>query len=445
MRIFWIVWFGQCISMTGSALTAFAIAIYIYQHNGSATQFALVALCEMLPKVLFAPLAGAFADRYPRRTLMLLTDTGAGMCTLMMVGLVAAGQLHIWQIYLLTTLNASLNTFQLPAYQAAMTQLAPATHMVRVSGFVQLASAIESVRQETGCICLYGVAGGGKTALALDIAHYYLEQASSLPCHERFDAIVWVTGKQMELLPAGLAIRRPTITDLTTLYQAIADVLDHPQLSQTDDLRRRDVLIARMLAHHRVLLILDNLEGVDDPLLTLFIRDVPAPSKVLITTRHRLDITASLLVHQLDSTDARRLLHTECQRHNLTLADDEQELLLCSVDGLPLALAHTVARIAYYGSSVKAELCQLGQGNLYRFCFAPSAATLRDQPAYHILRALAGCPQPVQRAALLATAGYPETEEAETWFATLERLALVVRNHQHFSLSPLMREWVLAE
>jgi len=41
MKSFFIVWFGQLVSVTGSGLTRFALGIWVYQMTGSVTKFAL--------------------------------------------------------------------------------------------------------------------------------------------------------------------------------------------------------------------------------------------------------------------------------------------------------------------------------------------------------------------------------------------------------------------
>ncbi len=49
----------------------------------------------------------------------------------------------------------------------------------------------------------------------------------------------------------------------------------------------------RALSQQRTLLIVDNLETVDDERVLTFIREVPEPTKVIVTTRHRLDVAYS--------------------------------------------------------------------------------------------------------------------------------------------------------
>ena len=59
MRTFFIVWLGQLVSLIGSGLTSFALAVWIYQETGQATPFALTVLLGNLPRILLASLGMA--------------------------------------------------------------------------------------------------------------------------------------------------------------------------------------------------------------------------------------------------------------------------------------------------------------------------------------------------------------------------------------------------
>jgi len=81
MKNFFIVWFGQLISVTGSGLTKFALGIWVYRLTGSATKFALTEVFAVLPAILISPLAGVLVDRYDRRHVMILSDVVSGIST----------------------------------------------------------------------------------------------------------------------------------------------------------------------------------------------------------------------------------------------------------------------------------------------------------------------------------------------------------------------------
>jgi MFS transporter, DHA3 family, macrolide efflux protein len=140
--IFSIVWLGQLVSLIGSGVTGFALSIWVYQRTGSATQFALIAFCGVLPSVLFSPLAGALVDRWNHRWTMILSDIGAGLIALVIFSLLVTGRFEVWHIYVATALISTLSAFQWPAYTAATTLLIPKQHLGRAGGMLQMGQGI---------------------------------------------------------------------------------------------------------------------------------------------------------------------------------------------------------------------------------------------------------------------------------------------------------------
>jgi MFS family permease len=145
MRVFTIVWLGQMVSLIGSGLTSFALGLWVYQRTGSVTQFALIGLCATLPRIALAPLAGALADRWNRRALLILSDAGASLGTLALALLLLTGQLSIWQIYAATAFSAACGAFQSPAYAALVTLLVHPQHYGRANGMVQFGQAAADI------------------------------------------------------------------------------------------------------------------------------------------------------------------------------------------------------------------------------------------------------------------------------------------------------------
>lgn len=142
MRTFYIIWLGQLISTLGSGLTGFALGVYVYQTTQSTTAFALSILAFTVPGVFFSPVAGALVDRFPRRWMMILSDTGTGLSTLALLLLLMNGNLEIWHIYVVNFFNGLFNTFQWPAHSAATTMLVPQDQLGRAGGLVQIGEGL---------------------------------------------------------------------------------------------------------------------------------------------------------------------------------------------------------------------------------------------------------------------------------------------------------------
>lgn len=141
IRVFVIIWFGQLFSLVGTGLSGFALGIWVYQLTGSVTQFSLILLFTTLPGIIILPLAGALVDRWDRRWTMILSDSVAGLSTLIVALLLFVDNLEVWHIYIATTISSTFNAFQWPAYTALTTQLVPNNYLGRASGMVQFAQA----------------------------------------------------------------------------------------------------------------------------------------------------------------------------------------------------------------------------------------------------------------------------------------------------------------
>lgn len=142
---FSIIWLGQLVSVVGSGLTSFALGVWTFERTGSATHFALIGLCAVLPRVLLSPLAGAVVDRWDRRRVMILSDVGAGLSTLVVFLLFGANRLEIWHIYLLTSINAAFGTVQWPAFMAVTSLLVSQKNLGRANGMVQFGQATSEI------------------------------------------------------------------------------------------------------------------------------------------------------------------------------------------------------------------------------------------------------------------------------------------------------------
>ena len=139
MLAFTIVWVGQAFSLLGTSMTAFALTIWAYQLTGSATALALVSFFHITPLLLISPLAGAIVDRSNRKLMMMLSDLASGLATIAILVLYVTGNLQIWHLYVTSVITGTFQTFQWPAYSAAITMIVPKQHYARAHAMNDLA------------------------------------------------------------------------------------------------------------------------------------------------------------------------------------------------------------------------------------------------------------------------------------------------------------------
>jgi MFS transporter, DHA3 family, macrolide efflux protein len=145
MRTFFTIWFGQLVSLVGSQLTGFALGVWVYDQTRSVLLLALVQIANQIPYVLLSPVAGVFADRWNRRTAMIISDCGAGLAVLAVGLLYLAHALQPWMVIFINLWMASFNTLMWPSFTASVTLLVPKQHYGRANGFVQLGEALPQI------------------------------------------------------------------------------------------------------------------------------------------------------------------------------------------------------------------------------------------------------------------------------------------------------------
>ena len=141
-------------------------------------------------------------------------------------------------------------------------------------------------------IAITGIGGVGKSALALAIAHEYRQRYNELSPEERFEAIVWVSAKEEVLTAFGREranVPEQVLHTLEDVYTAIARVLEREDITRAQP-EDQNALVEKALKRQRTLLIMDNLESVKDDRIKAFLRNLPSPTKAIITSRESLGV-----------------------------------------------------------------------------------------------------------------------------------------------------------
>ena len=133
MQAFYTIWVGQFFSLLGTGMSRFALTLWAWELTGSATALALVAFFSFLPSVVFSPVAGALVDKWDRKLVMMLSDLAAGVGTIILLILSLNGVLVLWHVYLIAFVAGLFESFQFPAYCAAITTMVDKTQYARTS------------------------------------------------------------------------------------------------------------------------------------------------------------------------------------------------------------------------------------------------------------------------------------------------------------------------
>ena len=150
---------GHVVSVFGSSLSGFVIGVWAYQTSGSVTRFGLIAFFTIMPQVVTLAVAGALADRWNRRRVLLVSNLGAAACTAALWVLAARGNLQIWQIYLLVAASAVFTAFQYPAITASIPLLIRKRDLVRANGLSETGVALAVAAAPAAAAALLGALG----------------------------------------------------------------------------------------------------------------------------------------------------------------------------------------------------------------------------------------------------------------------------------------------
>jgi MFS family permease len=128
----------QTVSLVGSQISQYAVSIAVFRATGHATPLALVALFSVLPAVLLGGYAGALADRFDRRGILLIANLGYTLTSGLLLLSFASGAFQLWHLYALTLAAASFAALERPAAQASVAMLAPDSHRDRANAIAQM-------------------------------------------------------------------------------------------------------------------------------------------------------------------------------------------------------------------------------------------------------------------------------------------------------------------
>ena len=113
------LWFiGQSTSLVGTWMQVVAQQVLIYRLTGSAAALGMISFIGLIPLIPFTLWGGSISDRFPRRTILLITQASMLIQAFVMAFLTWSGKIQVWQVYLLSLLLSIAVAVDLPSRQA---------------------------------------------------------------------------------------------------------------------------------------------------------------------------------------------------------------------------------------------------------------------------------------------------------------------------------------
>ena len=170
-REFRLFFTGQLVSLLGDAVTPFALAWAVLDLTGSARDLGFVIAANTAPLVIFLLVGGVFADRLPRRGVMLTADVARMSIQAATAALLLSHTAHVWELIVLQALAGTGTAF----FNPASTGLTP---MTVSPGRLQEANALRGMSMGLTQFAGPALAGilivtvGPGYALAIDAASF---------------------------------------------------------------------------------------------------------------------------------------------------------------------------------------------------------------------------------------------------------------------------------
>ena len=306
-------------------------------------------------------------------------------------------------------------------------------------------------------LSLHGLGGAGKTSLALHVAYRCLFASrtgnENLPT---FEAFIFTSAKPQRLTFSGVSDRLLKEASLESVLQKIAIGLKCENLTQ-EGLSLPFVInsLCVKLSQKPTLLIIDNLETMKDLSQVLdFLQELPPSVKTITTTREALTglNVKNFEIGSLSKKSGHQLILQRCQEAQIGLNSEQIASLYKKVGGIPAVLNYAIGLLADGNipfPQVTTNLVE-SEGDYCQFYFQQSLTSLRHQPSYIMLMALALFPAGATFEALAVTATVNGEKPTLKDINALKRRSLIYQQPDsvlpdRYNLIAITREHALSE
>ena len=179
-RDYRLLWLGAVASLTAAQMRQVANGFLAFELTGSAAALAGVVLAQSMPSFFLSMFGGVIADRMKRRRLLLFTQSFIVFDGTFIAVLVVTGLVEVWHIAALGVLHGSVLSFNQPARQAYMVELAGQQNVTQAIALYNSGQTAVRIIGPSIAGALLGIAFIGIEGVFIVIASFYTLPVISL-------------------------------------------------------------------------------------------------------------------------------------------------------------------------------------------------------------------------------------------------------------------------
>ncbi|MFX0140149.1 MAG: MFS transporter [Candidatus Hodarchaeota archaeon] len=132
-RSYLFFWIGQLISLLGSSIVQFALIWWITVETESAIILSIASVLTFLPQVITIPIAGVFADKWNRKTTLIVIDFSQAIVTFILALIFLRGWGTVWIVIIFNCLRSLFQAFHMPTVDAIVPTMIPKDKLTRIN------------------------------------------------------------------------------------------------------------------------------------------------------------------------------------------------------------------------------------------------------------------------------------------------------------------------
>lgn len=179
-RDFRLVWWSQLLSQVADGVSKLALLWFVYSVTGSPFKTTIIGVLQTVPPILFSPLIGVFVDRFPKKTILIITDVARAILIGVIPCMISAERFTVEFLYLLVFLYGTATAMFVPTLSSSVPFMVSRPQFTAANALLQSTTSIGIILGPA--LSGLGIAmSGSQEVLCLNAVTYLASVACLLP------------------------------------------------------------------------------------------------------------------------------------------------------------------------------------------------------------------------------------------------------------------------